>query len=172
VERGVVVCGDGDYDPIPFLALAAETGWPLLAEPTSNARRGEAVSAYRHLLASPRFLAEHTPELAVTAGRPGLSRQMLAYLRRAERHVAVGTPRSFADPVRTATDVVPAVAAPAGARPDTAWARSWQEAEGLARAAIDKILDAEEALSELRLARDLAAQAPNGSLLFAGSSMP
>ncbi|KIH96748.1 2-succinyl-5-enolpyruvyl-6-hydroxy-3-cyclohexene-1-carboxylate synthase [Streptomonospora alba] len=172
VERGVVVCGDGDYDPIPLLALAAETGWPVLAEPTSNARRGEAVSAYRHLLASPRFLAEHSPELVVTAGRPGLSRQLLAYLRSAQRHIAVGTPRCFADPVRTVTDVVPGVAAPAGADPDTAWARSWRQAEGRARAAVDRVLDAEEALSELRLARDLAAQAPNGSLLFAGSSMP
>ncbi|GAA4932262.1 2-succinyl-5-enolpyruvyl-6-hydroxy-3-cyclohexene- 1-carboxylic-acid synthase [Streptomonospora halophila] len=171
VERGVVVCGDGDYDPIPYLALAAQTGWPLLAEPTSNARRGDAVSAYRHLLASPRFAAEHEPELVVTAGRPGLSRQLLAYLGRAERHFAVGTGR-FADPVRTATDTVPAVAAPAGARPDTGWARSWREAERRARAAVDGVLDAEEALSEIRLARDLAAQAPNGTLLFAGSSMP
>ncbi|GAA4901539.1 2-succinyl-5-enolpyruvyl-6-hydroxy-3-cyclohexene-1-carboxylic-acid synthase [Streptomonospora salina] len=172
VERGVVVCGDGDYDPIPLLALAAETGWPLLAEPTSNARRGEAVSAYRHLLASPRFVAEHEPELVVTAGRPGLSRQLLSYLGRAQRHIAVGAPCSFADPVRTATDVVPAVSAPAGARPDTPWARSWQEAEKRARAAIDAVLDADEALSEVRLARDLAGHAPNGSLLFAGSSMP
>ncbi|QBI54583.1 2-succinyl-5-enolpyruvyl-6-hydroxy-3-cyclohexene-1-carboxylic-acid synthase [Streptomonospora litoralis] len=172
VERGAIVCGDGDYDPIPYLALAARTGWPLLAEPTSNARRADAVSAYRHLLASPRFVADHEPELVVTAGRPGLSRQLLDYLRRARRHVAVGTPRCFADPVRTATDVAPAVAAPAGADPGTDWARSWQEAERRARAAVDGVLDAEEALSEVRLARDLAAQLPNGSLLFAGSSMP
>ncbi|GAB3463860.1 2-succinyl-5-enolpyruvyl-6-hydroxy-3-cyclohexene-1-carboxylic-acid synthase [Streptomonospora sediminis] len=172
IERGVIVCGDGDYDPIPYLALAAATGWPLLAEPTSNARRAEAVSSYRHLLASQRFLAEHRPELVVSVGRPGLSRQMLDYLRSADRHVAVGGEHDFADPVRTATDVVPAVAAAATARPDTAWARSWQDAEHRARFAIDRVLDSEHALSEVRLARDLAAQMSNGSLLFAGSSMP
>src|SRR5699024_11522573 len=43
VERGVIVCGDGDYDPDPFLRLAELTGWQLLAERTSNARRAGAI---------------------------------------------------------------------------------------------------------------------------------
>ncbi|GAB3213094.1 2-succinyl-5-enolpyruvyl-6-hydroxy-3-cyclohexene-1-carboxylic-acid synthase [Marinactinospora thermotolerans] len=172
VERGVIVCGDGDYDPIPFLALAAATGWPLFAEPTSNARRTGAVSTYRQLLAAPGFVAGHEPELVVSVGRPGLSRQVLGYLRRAPRHVVVAGPNGFADPVRTATDVVEAVAPPPGADPDTSWARSWRRAEEAARSAVDALLDAEETLSEPRLARDLAAHLPNGSLLFAGSSMP
>lgn len=185
-ESGVIVCGDGDYDPVPFLALSERTGWPLLAEPTSNARRTGAVSTYRQLLASPRFAAEHTPELVVSVGRPNLSRQVLAYLRRAHRHVVVtadeaGDPsahlaNSFSDPARTATDVVAAVAPPARARgqvpAETAWSRSWQRAENAARAAVDGVLDAEETLSEPRLARDLAAHLDPGSLLFAGSSMP
>ncbi|PSL00117.1 2-succinyl-5-enolpyruvyl-6-hydroxy-3-cyclohexene-1-carboxylate synthase [Murinocardiopsis flavida] len=172
VERGVIVCGDGDYDPVEYLALSAATGWPLLAEPTSNARRAEAVSGYRQLLAVPEFAAEHEPDLLVSVGRPGLSRQLLGYLRRARRHIAVGDPRHFADPVRTATDVVHAVAAPHGAEPVTPWSRSWARADAAARTAVDALLDAEEALSEPRLARDLAAQLPVGSLLFAGSSMP
>jgi 2-succinyl-5-enolpyruvyl-6-hydroxy-3-cyclohexene-1-carboxylate synthase len=172
VERGVIVCGDGDYDAVPYLALSAATGWPLLAEPTSNARRADAVSSYRQLLAAPGFAAGHAPDLVVSVGRPGLSRQMSAYLRRAARHIVVGDHRAFADPVRTATDVVPAVAPPPGADPDTAWARSWRDAEAAARGALDALLDGEEALSEPRLARDLAAHLPLGSLLFAGSSMP
>ncbi|MGW5880052.1 2-succinyl-5-enolpyruvyl-6-hydroxy-3-cyclohexene-1-carboxylic-acid synthase [Nocardiopsis terrae] len=186
VERGVIVCGDGDYDPVPFLALAELTGWPLLAEPTSNARRAGAVSTYRQLLASPGFTAAHAPELVVSVGRPNLSRQILAFLRSAERHVvvtagAVGDPAAslandFSDPARTATDVVASVAPPAGADPDgprrTGWSREWARAEAAARAAVDGVLDAEEALSEPRLARDLVSQLGAGSLLFAGSSMP
>ncbi|GHC83374.1 2-succinyl-5-enolpyruvyl-6-hydroxy-3-cyclohexene-1-carboxylate synthase [Nocardiopsis terrae] len=186
VERGVIVCGDGDYDPVPFLALAELTGWPLLAEPTSNARRAGAVSAYRQLLASPGFTAAHAPELVVSVGRPNLSRQILAFLRSAERHVvvtagAVGDPAAslandFSDPARTATDVVASVAPPAGADPDgprrTGWSREWARAEAAARAAVDGVLDADEALSEPRLARDLVSQLGAGSLLFAGSSMP
>lgn len=186
VERGVIVCGDGDYDPVPFLALAELTGWPLLAEPTSNARRAGAVSAYRQLLASPGFVSAHTPELVVSVGRPNLSRQILAFLRRAERHVvvtagAVGDPaaslaNAFSDPARTATDVVAAVAPPAGLDLDaprrTDWTEGWTRAESAARAALDAVLDGDEALSEPRLARDLAAHLSAGSLLFAGSSMP
>ena len=97
VERGVIVCGDGDYDPVPFLTLAELTGWPLLAEPTSNARRVGAVSTYRHLLASSRFMTEHVPELVVSVGRPNLSRELITFLRRAERHVVV-TAETTGDP--------------------------------------------------------------------------
>ncbi|GAA0990400.1 2-succinyl-5-enolpyruvyl-6-hydroxy-3-cyclohexene- 1-carboxylic-acid synthase [Nocardiopsis tropica] len=185
-ERGVIVCGDGDYDPVPFLALAELTGWPLLAEPTSNARRGDAVSTYRQLLASPRFVSGQAPELVVSVGRPNLSRQILAFLRRAERHVAVtagavGDPagslaNAFADQARTATAVVAAVAPPAGldpaSPPRTAWSERWRLAEAAARGALDAVLDGDEVLSEPRLARDLASHLSAGSLLFAGSSMP
>ena len=186
VERGVIVCGDGDYDPVPFLALAELTGWPLLAEPTSNARRSGAISTYRQLLAVPGFAQAHTPELVVSVGRPNLSRQILAYLRRAERHVVVtassvgdpaaSLPDDFSDPARTATDVVAAVAPPAGPNweqpASTDWSRSWARAEEIARVAVDGVLDAEETLTEPRLARDLTSHMAAGSLLFAGSSMP
>lgn len=186
VERGVIVCGDGDYDPVPFLALAELTGWPLLAEPTSNARRTGALSTYRQLLASPRLTSGPAPELVVSAGRPNLSRQILAFLRRAERHVVVSAgalgdpaasvPNAFSDPARTATDVVAAVSPPAGLDPafprSTDWSRTWRRAESAARAAVDAVLDEEEALSEPRLARDLVSHVAAGSLLFAGSSMP
>lgn len=186
VERGVIVCGDGDYDPDPFLRLAELTGWPLLAEPTSNARRVGAISTYRQLLASPRFMAEHVPELVVSVGRPNLSRQLLAFLRKAERHVVVtaetvGNPAAsladgYSDPARTATDVVAAVGPPHGTSAKTprrtVWSRTWWRAEEAARAAVDRMLEADEALSEPRLARDLASQLDAGSLLFAGSSMP
>ena len=44
-ERGLIVCGDGDYDPGPLLELAEAASWPVLAEPSSNAtdRRAGAV---------------------------------------------------------------------------------------------------------------------------------
>lgn len=186
VERGVIVCGDGDYDPVPFLTLSELTGWPLLAEPTSNARRGGALSTYRQLLASPAFTQGPDPELVVSVGRPNLSRQVTAFLRRARRHVVVGASsvgdpsaalgNGFPDPARTATDVVAAVAPPEGLSFDaperTAWSARWTIAEEAARIALDSVLDEDGVLSEPRLARDLAAHLPSGSLLFAGSSMP
>ncbi len=202
-ERGVVVCGDGDYDPAPLLRLAGEAGWPVLAEPSSGARRGpNALSAYPYLLELPEFLAGHRPDLIVSAGRPGLSRGQIAFLGRAgpaSRHVVIAQgPGRWADPTRSATDVAAAVrlawkarpgreAAPAEAAPGragpgragpgsrgerTGWLGSWLAADVAARAAANAILDADGALSEPRLARDLAAALPSGSLLWVASSLP
>ena len=61
-ERGVVVCGDGDYDAAALTELAGRAGWPVLAEPSSGARRGpNALSAYQYVLATPEFMAAHAP---------------------------------------------------------------------------------------------------------------
>ncbi len=180
-ERGVVVCGDGDYDGAPLLALAEAAGWPVLAEPSSNARRGpNALSAYAYVLDAPGFVAGHRPDVIVSAGRPGLSRGQVAFLRGAPgpapaRHVVLAQgPGRWADPARTAGRV--AAGAPLdGAGPGlaaSAWLASWREADAAARRAADAILDATPALSEPRLARDLAAALPDGALLWAGSSLP
>ncbi len=181
-ERGVVVCGDGDYDAGPLLDLAEAAGWPVLAEPSSGARQGQnALSAYSYLLDTPGFAAAHRPDIIVSAGRPGLSRGQLALLRGAPgpppaRHVVVAQgPGRWADPARTATCVAASVRL-AGPPPDAAatagWLASWRRADGGARRAADAILDTGADLSEPRLARDLAAALAAGSLLWAASSLP
>ena len=116
-ERGVVVCGDGDYDALALVELAERAGWPVLAEPSSGGRRGpNALSAYQYLLATPEFVRAHQPDLIVSAGRPGLSRAQIAFLgaglgaSSARRHVVVAQgPGRWADPQRAATDVAAAL---------------------------------------------------------------
>jgi len=180
-ERGVVVCGDGDYDPAPLVELAEAARWPVLAEPSSNARRGpNALSAYGYLLATPPFTAAHRPDLIVSAGRPGLSRPQLAFLTGAPgpapaRHVVLAQgPGRWADPARSATEVTAAVrlAAPPGEPRQPSWLDSWRAADAAARGAADAILDSGALLSEPRLARNLAAALPDGGLLWAASSLP
>ena len=186
-ERGLVVCGDGGQDPAPLLSLAQEAGWPVLAEPSSGARRGPlALSAYHYLLADPGFAAAHRPDVIVSAGLPGLSRGQLALLRGAApsgpergqvRHVVLAQgPGRWSDPARTATDVAPAVrlGSDAGSRPGGGdeWLVAWLGADRAARDAVDEVLDAEPGLSEPRLARDLAAALPDGALLWVASSLP
>jgi 2-succinyl-5-enolpyruvyl-6-hydroxy-3-cyclohexene-1-carboxylate synthase len=176
-ERGAVVCGDGDYDAGPLLRLAGQAGWPVLAEPSSGARRGpNALRGYPFLLAWREFAAAHRPDVIVSAGRPGLSRGQLAFLRNPggrppARHVVIAQgPGRWADPARTATDVVSGVRLAGRARCGS-WLESWQRADAAASRAADEILDA-SALSEPRLARDLAAALPDGALLWAASSLP
>jgi 2-succinyl-5-enolpyruvyl-6-hydroxy-3-cyclohexene-1-carboxylate synthase len=183
-ERGLIVCGDGHGDGGPLLALAAAAGWPVLAEPSSGARRGpDALAGYEYLIGSPAFLAAHRPDVIVSAGRPGLSRPQTALLRGVAgsgRHVVIAAqPGHWDDPARTATDVAATIqltggpGSPAGpAGPDTAWRQAWRGADAAARAAVDAILGTGPALSEPRLARDLAAALPDGALLWAASSMP
>ena len=180
-ERGVVICGDGDYDAAALTGLAERAGWPVLAEPSSGARRGpNALAAYPYLLSTAGgFLAAHQPDVIVSAGRPGLSRAQAAFLGSSAlgsgaacRHVVMsqGTDR-WADPQRAATDVASAIrlsGRPAGGD----WLASWRDADRAVRRALDVLLDAEEGPSEPRVARDLAAALPEGALLWTGSSMP
>jgi len=171
--RGVLVCGDGVPGPDALLAAARQAGWPVLAEPSSGARRGpNALAAYPYLLASEEFLTAHRPEVVVTAGRPGLSRQQIALLRQSAAHVVIAQgPGYWADPARTASLVLPAAGNCTRRARDPAWLASWQRADAAARAAIDEILDTEP-LSEPWLARELSAALPDGSLLWAASSLP
>ena len=191
-ERGVVICGDGDYDALALVELAERAGWPVLAEPSSGARRGpNALSAYQYLLASPEFVQAHRPGLIVSAGRPGLSRAQLAFLGAgsARRHVVVAQgPGHWADPQRAATDVASALRLTGtpgshdsrGSRDSGGsrvsrrgtWLDAWRRADDAARRAVDAVLDDDENLTEPRLARDLANALPDGALLWSGSSQP
>ncbi len=181
-ERGVVVVGDGASDPAAAVALAEATGWPLLAEPTSGARFGpNAIPAYALLLADARFAAE-APDVAVTVGKPGLSRSLLGWLERAGRQIVVDPHQRWADPTRTAALVVPAVptgptaSGPAASGPadprgtGSAWLGRWRGAGVAAAAAIDAVLDADAELTEPGVARALGRTAPAGSLLLTGAS--
>jgi 2-succinyl-5-enolpyruvyl-6-hydroxy-3-cyclohexene-1-carboxylate synthase len=191
-ERGLIVCGDGDYDAAPLLDLAERAGWPVLAEPSSGARRGPgAIHGYQYLLASPEFMAARRPDVIVSAGRPGLSRPQAALMTLARqagdiRHVVVAQgPGHWADPQRAATDVAAAVRL-AGAPDDPAatlanlitarsrWLDEWRAAGEAAMRAADAVLAAEggRALTEPLIARELLSALPPGALLWAGSSMP
>ena len=179
-ERGVLLAGDGAVQAGPLAALAEAAGWPVLAEPSSGARRGStALTAYQYLLDDPTFTAAHRPDLVISAGRPGLSRGQLGFLRQAAGHgarhvVLTQGPGRWADPARTATDVAARVRLAGGPPPGPAtdWLRGWQQADAAARGALDAVLDAGPELTEPRLARDLAAALPDGALLWAASSLP
>ena len=188
-ERGVVVCGDGDYDAAALVELAEQAGWPVLAEPSSGARRGpNALVGYQYLLASPEFMAAHRPTVIISAGRPGLTRPQSALLRLARnatppvRHVVIAAgPGMWADPQRAATDVAAAVRltgapdrATAAADPAAgSWLADWRRADAAAAKAAAAVLDAWPGgeLSEPEVARALVAALPPDALLWCGNSL-
>jgi 2-succinyl-5-enolpyruvyl-6-hydroxy-3-cyclohexene-1-carboxylate synthase len=180
-RRGVVVVGESDSAPGPVLDLAQAAGWPVLAEPFSGARQGpHAISTAGLLLGDPGFAAAHRADAVVRLGRVHLSRHLGAYLAAAGEQVLVDPDGAWLDPERAADRIVAAdagllcaaVAAQVGTREPGAWLQAWQVAEQRARSAVDALLDAEEAPSEPRTARDLSACLVDGGLLVAASSMP
>jgi 2-succinyl-5-enolpyruvyl-6-hydroxy-3-cyclohexene-1-carboxylate synthase len=176
------VVGETTAPPQAVLDLATAAGWPIVAEPFSGARQGaHAVSTAVLLLGDEGFAAAHRADVVIRLGRVHLSRQVGRYLAAAGRQVLVDPDGAWLDPERGADRIVAAdpgricaaVAARRGPpRPPGEWLRGWQAAEQRARAAVDALLDDEDAPSEPRTARDLAACLPDGSLLVAASSMP
>jgi len=180
-DKGLIVAGACEVDPQPIVDLAAAAGWPLLAEPHSNARYGpNSVSAYEALLRNEAFLTEHRPELVLRIGSSGTSPALSSMLDSSIRQVHIGAFDSWPDPRRGVScfvkadpeEVCRSLVERVGSRPPSGWLEGWLRAEAKARAAIDAMLDEMEAVSEPAIARDLAAVLPNGATLVVGSSMP
>jgi 2-succinyl-5-enolpyruvyl-6-hydroxy-3-cyclohexene-1-carboxylate synthase len=176
--RTLVVAGDAPAALGRAAArTAAERGWPVVAEPSSNAWSGS-VRGGALLLGSPQWSTEHRPERVLVIGRPTLSRPVSALL--ADPAVRVetvaGTVR-WADAARSTSRVggLPVLRPTPGGSPETAdaaWRAAWVEAADRVGAAVDEVLDSSPALTGARLARDVVAALPGGALLVLGSSTP
>lgn len=162
--RTVVVAGDDAKQPARVLALEAH--WPLLAEPSSGSRNGEALVAYRLLLAhSP--LAEQI-ERVVSFGHATLSRPVTQLLSRTDIEIVhVGTQETF--PAPAGKNVRFAEAVDHAGEDAPAWLAAWHEADARASAAIDGELDG---ATPYDVARTINAAVPPEGLLFVGSSNP
>jgi 2-succinyl-5-enolpyruvyl-6-hydroxy-3-cyclohexene-1-carboxylate synthase len=184
--RGLLVAGWGaDLDPAAVDAFVAASGWPVLADPLSGARRGPAaISTYDGLLRAPRFAAGRRPDLVVRVGGAPTSKALTAWLDPSVRQVLVDPAAGWLDPGRSASlrltaDPSVLLAATAallearGSGPAPGpWLQEWLEAERLAREAIDGLLEEWTEPFEGRVARDMVAWMPDGATLVVGSSMP
>ena len=178
--RGVVLAGTLRESSRSVVELARRAAWPLVAEPTSGLRTPGALTAGQALLADERFSAAHVPDVVLQLGAAPTSRAGLSLVARTSRLVTVDPDALVADPNRRAGwTIVADLAAVAeetleglDARPETPWLRLWLEADLRARSAIDGTMDAWDEPAEGRVARDLSAALPDGTVLVVGSSMP
>ncbi|MDO5535898.1 MAG: 2-succinyl-5-enolpyruvyl-6-hydroxy-3-cyclohexene-1-carboxylic-acid synthase, partial [Propionibacteriaceae bacterium] len=124
-RRTLAVAGDGAG---PDAArLAADAGWPLLAEPSSGARLPGAIVHYLDHLAA--GLADGV-ERVVVFGHPTLSRPISALLARPGDEVVVVSPTArWTDVAGTATLVAGAVSVAPPTADDAAWLARWQDAD-------------------------------------------
>ena len=167
----VVFAGDGAGPTTVRFAL--EHSLPLLAEPSSQARAGEAaIASYESVLDSP--LGERVDSV-ILVGRPTLSRRVSALLKRSDvRVVAVRPdPAPWFEYGRRPEDAVGSFeeAASAVGPAEPGWLEVWREAGAAADAAVLRFADAQPSLTRLHVARAVwDAACADGSVLVAGSS--
>lgn len=161
--RTVILAGDGAGEGARHLAEAL--GFPLLAEPSSNARSGtHAIGAYRLLLETP--LGQQIQRVLVI-GRPTLSRPVGALLARQNVQTAAWQPREVAwyVPGRRRERVLrslPEVVEFAGRAPQ-GWLRSWQDLAAAAERVVDRELS-DQAQAHCESGRNNTGSASSGVL--------
>jgi 2-succinyl-5-enolpyruvyl-6-hydroxy-3-cyclohexene-1-carboxylate synthase len=179
--RGVLVCGPGT-GPIaePVTALAAATGWPILAEPTSGLRCGthdlsHVVAHYDVLLRDESWATEHVPDLVIRIGDTPTSKPLRAWLARSEQLV-IDPYATWHEPTRTARWIAVAdprvtcaeLADTVKVAEDPAWLEAWRGADALVSAALAEAPDPFEPKVWAALAEAL----PEGGPVWVSSSMP
>jgi 2-succinyl-5-enolpyruvyl-6-hydroxy-3-cyclohexene-1-carboxylate synthase len=176
--RIVIVAGsDRDAASARELArFAARTRIPLLADPLSGARRGEAaVAHYDLLLRDPEFAAAHQPQFVIRTGDLPTSKPLRAWLAGLDTaQIAFDPDGAWHDPDAV---VGMRIRAPYRAllgdqelRTDGDWFASWCAADEAVAGAIERTLGDE--LSEPLVARSLGKWLAPNATLFVASSMP
>jgi 2-succinyl-5-enolpyruvyl-6-hydroxy-3-cyclohexene-1-carboxylate synthase len=176
--RGLIVAGRGADGPATA-ALGERLGWPVLADPLSGARTGDAAIAhYDALLRAPQRPGA-TPDAVLRVGDLPTSkplRQWLASFGPDVPQAALNGGGDWPDPAAAlsvvfalAPGAVAGLGAAEGTDPD--WLRRWREADARAATAIAATLG-EDALNEPRIARELATAVPADAVVVIAASMP
>jgi 2-succinyl-5-enolpyruvyl-6-hydroxy-3-cyclohexene-1-carboxylate synthase len=178
-ERPVIVAGRHErHDGLgeALAVAAAALGAPLLADPLSGARRGEAaIASYDGLLRDPAFVAGQRPDTVIRVGDLPTSKPLRQWLAGLDAHqVAFDPEGTWQDPAAVVAEVLDAdpgawAAANAGPPRASAWLESWRSADAAAAEAIAEVLGDE--VSEPAVARALA-RLPGEVTVFTASSMP
>jgi 2-succinyl-5-enolpyruvyl-6-hydroxy-3-cyclohexene-1-carboxylate synthase len=193
---GLIVCGPTTA-PVAEAAplLAAEAGWPLLAEPTSGARCGDhdrshVIAHYDVLLRIEEFAEANRPGLVLRVGDMPTSKPLRAFVAESSQ-IVVDPHGAWHEPTRTAELVLRAdaertLAALAGAVEMRAegggagagadlggagqdeWLRGWREADAKVPAALEAAPD----YFEGKLLAELEPELPDEAVVWVSSSMP
>ena len=151
IRRGVIVVGANAITGQGAADLAADLGWPILADATSGIRCGPlgdeqatVVSHYDVLLRSESFAERHLPELVIRIGDTPTSKPLRAWLERC-RQIVVDPYATWDDPTRRAERIVATSLRQEleenRQAPDEDWLHSWREADALVPEALAAVAD-------------------------------
>ena len=182
--RGAIVCGPtAERVAEPAARLAAQSGWPLLAEPTSGVRCGDhdrshVVAHYDVLLRIEDFATRHAPELVLRVGDTPTSKPLRQWLVGAPQ-VVIDPHGTWHEPTRRAELMLRSAAAPTldalagalemrAAEPQPGWLSSWRRADALVPPALAESADP----FEPKVLAGLEPELPDDALVWISSSMP
>ncbi|HET7453903.1 MAG TPA: 2-succinyl-5-enolpyruvyl-6-hydroxy-3-cyclohexene-1-carboxylic-acid synthase [Solirubrobacterales bacterium] len=187
---GVIVAGR-QLDPElrePLAHLARVSGFPILADPTSQLRcgphdRSHVVAAYDLLLRDERFSRSVVPELVLRFGEMPTSKPLRAWIADSGAdEILVDPYGGWNEPTNKAAAILRAdpteLASGWAARLEGLEGRErplpdrWLEAESAAQSALDAALGGDSGITEPALHRALGAAHRDGELVYTSSSMP
>jgi 2-succinyl-5-enolpyruvyl-6-hydroxy-3-cyclohexene-1-carboxylate synthase len=184
---GVIVAGR-QLDPElrePLAQLAKASGFPILAEPTSQLRcgphdRSHVIATYDHLLRDERFRESVKPDLVLRFGEMPASKPLRTWLAKCGADQIVVDPRcGWNEPTRRAAALLRAdpteLAAGWAARLGTeqrATPSHWLDSEAAAGEALSSALEDLNELTEPGLHLALGQAHVDGDLVYTASSMP
>ncbi|HEX6585670.1 MAG TPA: 2-succinyl-5-enolpyruvyl-6-hydroxy-3-cyclohexene-1-carboxylic-acid synthase [Solirubrobacterales bacterium] len=192
--RGLIVAGRQPDSRLaePLASLAAAAGYPILAEPTSQLRRGPhdrslLISTY-DAISRGRFTSLE-PRLVLRLGDMPTSKPLRQWLAAIERldQIVIDPVGGWREPTRRAGTIVRAeliaTARALGARlarmregasavAGAPYAAAWLEAERAVRRAVDERVAELDELTEPGIWRALGLALRDGDAVFAASSMP
>jgi 2-succinyl-5-enolpyruvyl-6-hydroxy-3-cyclohexene-1-carboxylate synthase len=184
--QGVILAGElrNDEDRLQVLRLSETLGWPVLPDFTSGLRLGEShaqlLPHYDLLLLSDAFRKQFRPEIVLHVGGRFVSKRLLQHLARVRPVIIHVDPKpARLDPNHQVTHrVVAPVAQVCGTLRDalaevvpSTWARRFHKCHAaVAQTLADELNGG--GLTEPALAHTIAKLRPEGSLLFAGNSLP
>jgi 2-succinyl-5-enolpyruvyl-6-hydroxy-3-cyclohexene-1-carboxylate synthase len=186
-SSGAIVAGR-QLDPElrePLAHLARVSGFPILADPTSQLRcgphdRSHVVAAYDLLLRHEHFARSVAPDLILRFGAMPTSKPLRSWIE------SSGADQLVIDPYGGWNEPTNRAAAILRADPTelaSGWAtrlegrdrptpERWLEAEAAAQASLDETLRGDDAITEPALHRALGCAHRDGDLVYTGSSMP
>lgn len=203
LERGVIVCGPSDDPALPAAVarLASALGFPVLADPLSNARcgphdRSMIIDGYDPILRVAVLEGALAPEAIVRLGGVPASKPLVQYLQGhpGAHQIVVDPGGAWTDPTRMAAEYVradpstfcaaiadalgspaagdPGAAPGSGRAREAAWPTLWTALNNRTREALGRRLADVDEPFEGKVFSELAALLPDGATLFVGNSMP
>ena len=190
-ERGIVACGPWDgreEDARAIARLATHLGWPLIAEPTSQLRRGPAsagvpaIATADLLLRSPEFGDRFAPDRVLRFGDTPTSKAFRLWLERTrpERVLHVDPDGVWHDPSHLASDVLRCephrlcedlMERLDPASTDSSWLREFVAADRTAQATLEAELASDPVLHGPGVVHELATALPDHAQLYVSNSL-